>query len=339
MRMKEIWMRADVPDNVEKRKKMLISGLESGINTFIVRPGDEAFSSLGKVRLAVNKDGTLSGGLSGRLIRITSPEEQTEAMKLCGKEDVLVVSTGDWSVIPYENLIAASSGRTKIMACVSSSGDAELCRNILEKGTDGIVVDVKDPDDVKDVVKGVRTTSDLGLTAVKVVSVKNIQTGDRICIDTCSSMVPGEGMLIGSQSSCLFLVQSESEDNGYVAARPFRVNAGAVHAYIMIPDGKTRYLSEMHAGDDVLIVGRDGDTKVASIGRCKAEVRPMLIVTAEHNGSEYTTILQNAETVKLVTPNGSVSVNELKKGDEVLVHLMEGGRHFGMAVNEKIKEN
>ena len=339
MRMKEIWMRADVPDNVEKRKKMLISGLESGINTFIVRPGDEPFSSLGKVRLAVNKDGVLSGGLKGRLVRISSPEEQTEAMRLCGKEDVLVVSTGDWSVIPYENLIAASSGKTKIMACVSSSGDAELCRNILEKGTDGIVVEVNDPDDVKDVVKGVKTTSDLGLTAVKVTSVKNIQTGDRICIDTCSTMTPGEGMLIGSQSSCLFLIQSESEDNGYVAARPFRVNAGAVHAYIMIPDGKTRYLSELHAGDDVLIVGRDGDTKVASIGRCKAEVRPMLIVTAEHNGNEYTTILQNAETVKLVTPKGSVSVNELKKGDEVLVHLMDGGRHFGMAVNEKIKEN
>ena len=339
MRMKEIWMRADVPDNVEKRKKMLISGLESGINTFIVRPGDEKFSSLGKVRLAVNKDGVLSGDLKGRLVRISSPEEQAIAMGLCGKEDVLVVSTGDWSIIPYENLIAASSGRTKIMACVSSSSDAELCRNILEKGTDGIVVDVNDPEDVKDVVKGVKTTSDLGLTAVKVVSVKNIQTGDRVCIDTCSTMIPGEGMLIGSQSSCLFLIQSESEDNGYVAARPFRVNAGAVHAYIMIPDGKTRYLSELHAGDDVLIVGRDGDTKVASIGRCKAEIRPMLIVTAVHNGSEYTTVLQNAETVKLVTPKGSVSVNELKSGDEVLVHLMEGGRHFGMAVDEKIKEN
>ena len=339
MFMKEIWMRADVPDNVEKRKKMLISGLESGINTFIVRPGDEKFSSLGKVRLVINKDGVLSGGLNGRLVRISSPEEQTAAMKLCGKEEALVVSTGDWSVIPYENLIAASAGRTKIMACVSSSSDAELCRNILEKGTDGIVIDVKDPDAVKDIIKGVKTTSDLGLTAVKVVSVKNIQTGDRICIDTCSTMIPGEGMLIGSQSSCLFLVQSESEDNGYVAARPFRVNAGAVHAYIMIPDGKTRYLSELHAGDDVLIVGRDGETKVASIGRCKAEVRPMLMVTAVHEGTEYTTVLQNAETVKMVTPTGSVSVNELKKGDEVLVHLMEGGRHFGMAVNEKIKEN
>ena len=337
--MKEIWMRADVPDNVEKRKKMLIAGLEGGINTFIVRPGDEKFSSLGKVRLIFNKDGVLSGDLKGRMVRISSPKEQKDALDLCKKEDILVVSTGDWSIIPYENLIAASARKTKIMACVSSAEDAELCQNILEKGTDGVVIDVKDPDDIKDIIKGVKTTSDIGLTAVKVVSVKNIQTGDRICIDTCSTMIPGEGMLIGSQSSCLFLVQSESEENGYVASRPFRVNAGAVHAYIMIPDGKTRYLSELQAGDDVLLVGRKGETKVASIGRCKNEVRPMLMVTAAHNGREYTTVLQNAETVKLVTPNGAVSVNELKKGDEVLVHLMEGGRHFGMAVNEKIKEN
>jgi len=339
MFMKEVWMRADVPDDIEKRKKMLISGLESGIDTFIVRQGDERFSSLGKVRLIVNNDGVLSGDISGRMVRITSPKEQEAVMSLCGKEKCLVVSTGDWSVIPYENLIAASSGKTKVMACVSSSAEAELCRNILEKGTDGIVVDVNDPDGVRDIMNNVKMNPDLGLTAVKVVSVKNIQTGDRICIDTCSTMVPGEGMLIGSQSSCLFLVQSESEDNGYVAARPFRVNAGAVHAYIMVPDGKTRYLSELHAGDDVLVVGRDGAAKAASVGRCKAEIRPMLLVTVVHGGSEYTTVLQNAETVKLVTPNGSVSVNELKKGDEVLVHLMEGGRHFGMAVDEKIKEN
>ena len=339
MMMKEIWMRADVPDDIEKRKKMLISGLESGVGTFMVRPGDEKLSSLGKVRLVINKDGILSGDVKGRMVRISSPKEQETAMGLCGREDVLVVSTGDWSVIPYENLIAASSGKTRILACVSSSGDAELCRNILEKGTDGIVIDVKDPDAVKDILKSIKTAPGPELTAVKVVSVRNIQTGDRVCIDTCSSMVPGEGMLIGSQSSCLFLVQSESEDNGYVAARPFRVNAGAVHAYIMIPDGRTRYLSELHAGDDVLIVGRDGNAKAASIGRCKAEVRPMLIVTAEHGGREYTTVLQNAETVKLVTPHGSVSVSELREGDEVLVHLTEGGRHFGMAVDEKIKEN
>jgi 3-dehydroquinate synthase II len=260
-------------------------------------------------------------------------------MDLCGRLDVMVVTTGNWSVIPFENLIAASAGITRIMACVSSSDDAELCHNILEKGTDGIVVDVNDPGKVKDVLNDVKRTAELDLTAVRVVSVRNIQTGDRICIDTCSSMMPGEGMLIGSQSSCLFLVQSESEENGYVAARPFRVNAGAVHAYIMMPDGKTRYLSELRAGDDALLVDRNGKTKVASIGRCKSELRPMLIVTVSHNGTEHTTILQNAETVKLVTPNGSVSVNELRKGDEVLVHITEGGRHFGMPVDEKIRES
>jgi len=337
--MKDIWMRIDVPDDAGVRKKLMISGLEAGIGTFIVRPGDEKLSSLGKVDMIVNRNGTLEGSVSGKIVNITTPKEQADAIKLCGKEKVLVVSTGDWSVIPFENLIAASSGRTKIMACVSSASDAELCRNILEKGTDGVVINVKDPKAVKNIAESAKKMSGLSLTPIKVVSVKNIQTGDRVCIDTCSSMIPGEGMLIGSQSSCLFLVQSESEENGYVAARPFRVNAGAVHAYIMTPDGKTRYLSELSAGDDVLIVDRSGNAKVGSIGRCKNELRPMVIVTAVHDKKEYTTILQNAETVKLVTPNGSVSVSELKKGDDVLALLGDGGRHFGMAVKEKIKES
>jgi len=74
-----------------------------------------------------------------------------------------------------------------------------------------------------------------------------------VCVDTASLMVPGEGMLIGSQSNGLFLVHSESEESPYVAARPFRVNAGAVHAYIRVGE-KTRYLSELSAGDDVLVI-------------------------------------------------------------------------------------
>jgi len=336
--MKEIWMRADVSDDIEKRKEMLICGLENGISTFVVRPGDECFSSLGKFKLIINDNGKLKGDVSGNVVDISSPGDQNKAMDLCGKVDAIVVSTGDWSVIPFENLIAASSGRTKIMACVSSAKDAELCSNILEKGTDGVVVNVSDTGSVKDIVAGTKMTSHIGLTRLKVVSVKNIQNGDRVCIDTCSSMVPGQGMLIGSQSSCLFLVQSESEENGYVASRPFRVNAGAVHAYIMMPDGKTRYLSELRAGDDVLVADRNGGTQLSSVGRCKTEIRPMLIVTAVHNGIEYTTILQNAETVKLVTPSSSVSVSELKEGDEVLALISGGGRHFGMQVEERIKE-
>lgn len=145
-------------------------------------------------------------------------------------------------------------------------------------------------------------------------------------------------MLIGSSSNCLFLIQSESEDNGYVAARPFRVNAGAVHSYILVPGGGTRYLSELAGGDPVLICNKDGEGRTASIGRCKVEIRPLLMVEATDGTSTYNVILQNAETIKMVTPDGSKSVTVLKEGDEVLAKVSSGGRHFGMAVEETITE-
>ena len=162
--------------------------------------------------------------------------------------------------------------------------------------------------------------------------------GDRVCVDTVSMMEPGEGMLIGSSASCLFLVQSESEDNGYVAARPFRVNAGAVHAYVMGPEGRTRYLAELRSGEPVVLVKRDGSTRISSVGRCKIEQRPLILMKATDGTSTYSTILQNAETVRLVTPEGSVSVAALKKGDRVLARLESGGRHFGMKIEETIRE-
>lgn len=162
--------------------------------------------------------------------------------------------------------------------------------------------------------------------------------GDRVCVDTVSMMRPGEGMLIGSSASCLFLIQSESEDNGYVAARPFRVNAGAVHAYAMAPDGKTRYLSELRSGEPVVLVDSEGHTRTSSVGRCKIERRPLVILEATDGKDKYSTILQNAETVKLSGPDGSTSVSKLKKGDKVYAKLESGGRHFGMKIDETIRE-
>ncbi len=72
------------------------------------------------------------------------------------------------------------------------------------------------------------------LTPVTMTAVKDGGIGDRVCIDTCSLMTPGEGMLIGNQSGGLFLIQSEAEESPYVASRPFRVNAGAVHEYVLV---------------------------------------------------------------------------------------------------------
>src|SRR5438093_36146 len=75
------------------------------------------------------------------------------------------------------------------------------------------------------------------------------------------------------------------------------------------------------------------------VGRVKVERRPLLIVEAEADDRRYSTIVQNAETVRFVTPDGgSVGVSELQLGDEVLLRLEEGGRHFGMPIQETIAE-
>lgn len=72
------------------------------------------------------------------------------------------------------------------------------------------------------------------------------------------------------------------------------------------------------------------------VGRVKIERRPMILVEAEVNGRSLSLIVQNAETVRLVSNGGSKSVSELKAGDEVLVRVEDGGRHFGTLVADEM---
>lgn len=329
---KEIWVRADIHESKEDRKDMLISAIESGITAAIVRPEDFDFSSLGKIKL-------ITAGDDVRIVDMTSPADQERAMSMAGKCSVVVLSSSDWTIIPLENLIAKFSGTgTRVFASASDVESARLYLKTMEKGVDGIVVTVSDPDKLRSFSDILTKSSEVELLEIEVISVKNIEMGDRVCVDTVSIMVPGEGMLIGSQANCLFLVQSESEDSGYVAPRAFRVNAGAVHAYVMVPEGKTRYLGELKSGEPVALVNRDGSTRVSSVGRCKVEVRPMVLVEAVYENKHYTTILQNAETVKMVSSEGSISVTDIKPGDRILAKIESGGRHFGMKIEETLRE-
>ncbi|MDD1718967.1 MAG: 3-dehydroquinate synthase II, partial [Methanoregulaceae archaeon] len=163
--------------------------------------------------------------------------------------------------------------------------------------------------------------------------------GDRVCVDTCSMLSDGEGMLVGNTSSGFLLVHAETLENPYVAPRPFRVNAGAVHAYALMPGGKTSYLSDLKVGDRVLVTDSCGKAKEEVVGRVKIERRPLLLIEAESSGSKMGLVLQNAETIRLVTEDGCAkSVVALSVGDCVIGYTSEGGRHFGVAVKEKILE-
>ena len=336
--MKDSIVRADRPDDVQARKDLVTNGLEAGICRFILRRGDEAFETLGKMEAIYFDDGRLCDDRY-EFIDIDTPGSQDRAMSLAGKKDAVIVTTSDWTVIPLENMIAKFGGSgTKVYACASTIEDANLFLTTMEKGVDGVVIDIDDPLLISKFKDIITDSPKEELSEVRVVSIKPVEMGDRVCIDTCSMMSPGEGMLIGSYSNCLFLIQSESEDNGYVASRPFRVNAGAVHSYMEVPGGGTRYLSEIKGGDSVLLCDENGNTRVASVGRCKVEKRPLLMVTATDGKKEYTVMLQNAETIKMVRKDGSVSVTKLKPGDKVLAKIESGGRHFGIAIEETITE-
>ena len=117
------------------------------------------------------------------------------------------------------------------------------------------------------------------------------------------------------------------------------MNAGPVHAYIMVPGGKTRYLSEIGAGDEILKVNATGRLTPLVVGRAKIERRPLLLIEATGPNGPVSTILQNAETIRLVDVDGeAISVVKLKPGDEVLGHVEDAGRHFGYKIKETITE-
>jgi 3-dehydroquinate synthase II len=128
-----------------------------------------------------------------------------------------------------------------------------------------------------------------------------------------------------------------------VASRPFRVNAGAVHAYVRTPGGETKYLSELGSGDEVQVVDTDGGSREAIVGRAKIEQRPMFRVEAEVETAEGSdrveTLLQNAETIKVHTEGGGrTAVTDLEPGDRILLYYEATARHFGEAVDESIIE-
>jgi 3-dehydroquinate synthase II len=254
----------------------------------------------------------------------------------------LILLGSDWKVIPLENIIAdLQKEKVKLIAAVSDYDEAKLALETLEHGTDGILLFPRDISQIKkvaDLIEKIQQET-YQLLPANITRVEPVGTGDRVCVDTCSMMQLGEGMLIGSYSQGLFLVHSESLESEYVASRPFRVNAGPVHAYVMTPGNKTKYLSELETGDEVLTVDQEGNTRTAIVGRVKIEKRPLMLVEAEYEGVVLRTLLQNAETIRLVGEDGNpISVADLKVGDKIMVYLDPNARHFGMAIEESIIE-
>ncbi|PTD94700.1 3-dehydroquinate synthase II [archaeon SCG-AAA382B04] len=350
--MTKLWL-----DQREYNKKFVTAALERGYNAIWTSPNKvEQAKKLGEINVASTKNADI------KVVEVTekakidelekedvgyvvieNKEDEELAKKVAEKTNTLLIRTTDWEIIPLENLIANIQKKdVELIVGIQEPREAETVLNTLEIGVDGVYLN---PNSVDEITKLVSTIEDLEqksfkLKEVEIQEVKEVGMGDRVCIDTSSLMNIGEGMLVGSSSKALFLVHSESLDTEYADPRPFRVNAGGVHNYIQADETQTKYLSELSAGDPVLVVDKKGNAREAFVGRSKIEKRPMMLIKAKTtNDEEVMVVLQNAETINLVTPEGKpVSVAELDEGDRVLAKTEEKGRHFGEEIEETITE-
>jgi 3-dehydroquinate synthase II len=328
---RKVWVKVDPWD-----KEMAKTALEGGADGVMVPPGcSDEVKALGRME-TIAEDGDLKPGTDVVVCRIESQADEEEIVRLARGCSV-ILETPDWSVIPLENLIARGAD---LVFPVKTRQEAETAFGILEKGVNRILFTGKDRLELKRTLEWAKADSGrVELSEAEVIEVRPAGMGDRVCVDTCTEMAPGQGMLVGNSSSTLFLVHAESIENPYVAPRPFRVNAGPVHAYIRVDGDRTRYLSELRAGDPVLIADYQGKAASATVGRVKIERRPLVLLRALVGGREAATILQNAETIRLTDTDGSaVSVVSLNPGDRVLAAAEAGGRHFGMKIEETISE-
>jgi len=331
--MKDFWYWVEDYD-----KKLITTALESGAKViWLSNPSKvQEVKALGRVVVASKDGADLIEGRDFAYVLIEGKEDEERAAKFPPQVKVIVETT-DWTIIPLENLIAQ---REELYSVVKNEEEARLAIKVLEKGVKGIVLKTKDMNTIKRVGKVLEEEEErLPLVVVKITKILPLGLGDRVCVDTTSMLNRGEGMLVGNSSGGMFLVHAETEENPYVASRPFRVNAGAVHMYIRVPGNRTKYLCELSAGDPVMVYDYKGRGRLVYVGRAKVERRPMLLVEGKYENKKISAILQNAETIRLTRPDGTpLSVAESKEGDEVLGYIEEAGRHFGMKVEETITE-
>ena len=359
-------------------KEQATLALESGVDGLVVPPEHKA-AAAALARCAVLAENDIEA------VALESADDEARAAEALDRGRTVVLERG-WEIIPVENLLAhiqsarpdRSSARGVLALACGDLAEAELAFGILQHGVEAVVLSPEGIGEIRavcDLAHGGRGA--LALSEAVITEILPAGMGHRVCVDTLSVLRTGQGMLTGNSAAFTFLVNAETERNEYVASRPFRINAGAVHAYALMPDDGTAYLEELQSGDTVLIADSEGNTSTAVIGRVKVEQRPMLFIKAEvRNGAEVRegaemrtgaqgrkdavrvsgknavrvpakdggvraggVFLQNAETIRLVRPDGTpVSVVSLKPGDTVLCRLDEAGRHFGMRISEDIKE-
>ncbi|MCI5148177.1 MAG: 3-dehydroquinate synthase [Candidatus Electrothrix sp. MAN1_4] len=284
-----------------------------------------------------------SGHTTSLYCHITNAEDfyETVAKTSISRCPYIFIELKDDTNIPLELIIAKNQSRkSTIVKKVSTVEQGKVALGIMEVGVHGFMLANKNLEEISELGQWVASqgAQKMELKPAVVKGISYIGDGYRSCIDTTTLMTKKEGMIVGSTSRGGLLVCSETHFLPYMNLRPFRVNAGAVHSYVWGPE-KAEYLSDLKCGSRVLCVDTKGNARVASIGRMKTEVRPLLLIEAVIEGHEINTILQDDWHVRVMGVDGEAkNITDLKPGDQLLGAMFEPGRHVGIQIAESIEE-
>lgn len=275
-------------------------------------------------------------------LAVQQKESLEQACRLAAQYRYAVVDFDLPTNIPLELFIARlEASGTALLRRTTGAAETEVAFGVLEKGSDGVLFAGEDLAEIKRVAELLREEASpvLELKPLRVTAVRHAGMGWRSCVDTTGLMTQEEGMLVGSTSAGGILVCSETHYLPYMNLRPFRVNAGAVHSYIWMPRNTAGYLSEQEAGSQVLCVDWRGATRVLTVGRVKTEIRPLLLIKGEIEGTELNVIVQDDWHIRLMGADGKPrNATLIRPGDSLLGHLCQPGRHVGIGVGETIIE-
>src|SRR3972149_8464824 len=193
--MKELWIEITQTASPSEKESLLKLAAESGLTLL---EGAKVHNYSSKCDISVlhrfdeNEFTKLKREDKKVALRITikGKEDENTAVKAAElTADYIILNCLDWRVIPLENLIAKTRGKSKLIAEVSNAEDARLVLKTLELGTDGVLLQASDPDELVKTIDVVKQQAlKIELVPAKVTAVKQIGTGARVCVDTCDLM-------------------------------------------------------------------------------------------------------------------------------------------------------
>lgn len=275
-------------------------------------------------------------------ISVEGREALERSWQDASKYDYAVVDFDLPTNIPLELIIARLHDKnTVILKRETTFTGTEVAFGVLEHGSDGVLFSSSDIHEIIKLNNYIlsQTKQQLELCPLTVTEVRHVGMGVRACVDTTGLMTQDEGMLVGSTSEGGIFICSETHFLPYMNLRPFRVNAGAIHSYIWMPDNKAEYLSDLAVGSKVLCVNTKGEARELTVGRVKIEVRPLLLIKGDAAGKELNVIVQDDWHIRVMGADARpLNATAIQPGTKLLAYVCEPGRHVGIKVDETIIE-